>query len=359
MTPDAARTGRLHPTGYALDAAWRPLLKDLGIPAGNVLRRAALPPDLLSRPSVRVTPEDYYRFWNSLEAESSDPEFPLRLCQSIRSESFSPPLFAALCSPNLLTAVQRVAHYKTLVAPMRLGLQEEARAVTIRFEWLHTGLEPPLSLVVAEFLFFVQLARMGTRELVRALSVTSPRVPRSCAAWESFLGCRIRRGSSNAVTFARTDAVRPFLTANESLWQTFEPSLRERQTSLEGSVSVAERVKAVLLEALPGGYGSMTGVAGALGVSKRTLQRQMEAEATTFQQILQQTRQSLAAHYLQRTRISTGEIAFLLGFREANSFYRAFRGWTGRTPDGVRQQAAEARLDKPYRRSTRRTHEHP
>lgn len=351
-------TPGVHPNGYALDASWRPLLKDLGVSPANVLRRASLPPDLLARPSVRLPPEDYYRFWTSLEAESDDPDFPLRLCQSIRSESFSPPLFAALCSPNLLTAIQRVAHYKTLVAPMRLVLREDAGTVRLGFQWLHPGLEAPRSLVAAEFLFFVQLARMGTREAVRAQCVSAPGMPKPNPAWEAFLGCRIRRGAEPSLVFARSDALRPFLTANESLWQTFEPALRERLAALDAAVGVVQRVKAVLLEALPGGYGSMGAVAAALGVSKRTLQRQIEAEGTTYQQILQETRRSLAAHYLHRTTLTTAEIAFLLGFRESNSFYRAFREWTGRTPDGVRRQAPGQRT-LPGATTRTGNHEHP
>jgi AraC-like DNA-binding protein len=72
-------------------------------------------------------------------------------------------------------------------------------------------------------------------------------------------------------------------------------------------------------------------------LSRRTLQRRIEAEATTFQQILDTTRTELATHYLEHTALSIAEVSFLLGFSEPNSFYRAFRGWTGTTPDNVRR----------------------
>ena len=104
---------------YALDTTWRTLLKDLGVRPANVLRRAGLADDVLQQPAVRLTPEEYYRFWDSIEAETADPLFPLRLCQAIRSESFSPALFAALCSPNLVVAAQRIAKYKTLLRSYR------------------------------------------------------------------------------------------------------------------------------------------------------------------------------------------------------------------------------------------------
>ena len=45
-------------------------------------------------------------------------------------------------------------------------------------------------------------------------------------------------------------------------------------------------------------------------------------------------------HYLRRGNLRTGEIAYLLGYEDTNSFYRAFRSWTGTTPETLRVAAA-------------------
>src|SRR5262245_62371771 len=132
----------MHTHSYALDTTWRTDLKDLGVVPANVLRRAGLPDDLLQQPSVRLAPEPYYRLWDSLEAEIGDPLFPIRLCQAVRSESFSPPLFAALCSPNLLVASRRIGQYKMLVGPMRLDVTEARDTVTVELRWLDVTLSP-------------------------------------------------------------------------------------------------------------------------------------------------------------------------------------------------------------------------
>ncbi|MFE3057864.1 helix-turn-helix domain-containing protein [Nocardia sp. NPDC059239] len=81
----------------------------------------------------------------------------------------------------------------------------------------------------------------------------------------------------------------------------------------------------------------MDTIARKLTLSKRTLQCRIEAESTSFQQILDMTRNDLAKHYLGNTGLSGAEISFLLGFSEPNSFYRAFRVWTGTTPDKLRR----------------------
>lgn len=327
---------------YALESTWRPLLKDLGVSSVNVLRRAGLPEDLLTRASARLEADDFHKFWDSLAIELADPLMPLRLCQGIRSESFSPPLFAALCSPNLLTATQRVARYKALVAPMLIKVSENAERVAVELEWLNASSRPPVSLVVTELLFVVTLARVGTREPIRPLSVTTTQPPVHSDRYADFLGVDLKEGGVNRVEFAKSDALLPFLTSNEGMWAAFEPELRTRLAQLDASVKVGQRVRSVLLEALPGGGVDMRAVARRLGVSRRSLQRHLETEGLTYKALLQATRQSLAQHYLVKTDLPAAEISYLLGFDEPNSFFRAFRGWTGQTPDSLRQSGRTA-----------------
>ncbi|HHG0624936.1 AraC family transcriptional regulator ligand-binding domain-containing protein [Klebsiella variicola] len=67
---------------------------------------------------VFISAHDYFSFWRALEIESGDAMFPLRVIETLTTQTFSPPLFAALCSPNLILAAQRLATYKKLVCPM-------------------------------------------------------------------------------------------------------------------------------------------------------------------------------------------------------------------------------------------------
>lgn len=73
------------------------------------------------------------------------------------------------------------------------------------------------------------------------------------------------------------------------------------------------------------------------GMGKETVKRQLAEESVGFQEMLSEVRQVLAQHYLRRTDISAGEISWLLGFQESNSFIRVFRSWTGNTPTAYRQ----------------------
>ena len=91
-------------------------------------------------------------------------------------------------------------------------------------------------------------------------------------------------------------------------------------------------MRSLLLELLPAGQVSQVRIAQSLHQSASTLQRRLRQEGTTYQQLLDETRQWMADAYLKDGRYSLAEIAFLLGFADQSNFNRAFKRWTGQTP---------------------------
>ena len=80
-------------------------------------------------------------------------------------------------------------------------------------------------------------------------------------------------------------------------------------------------------------------VARALGMTRRTLSRKLEAEGTTFVDELDRARSELGLAYVADSEIPLKEVAFLLGFSHVESFHRAFRRWAGETPHAYRRRA--------------------
>lgn len=322
---------------YAVNPGWRLLLKDLGINSANVLKRAGIPEDIFGREKATLSSEEYFRLWRGIEEESADPALPLRIGSVISTETFTPEIFAALCSRDLNTALSRISRYKRLIGPMALHVDVGDSTTTIKLEWLDTSVEPPVSLVATELVFFVQLARTATRERLYPLEVVAPHPPEPKDAYAEYFGVTVRQGPRPMVSFNAEDASRPFLTANEKMWQFFEPDLRKRLSELDKSATTAVRVQAALLELLPGGQASIDSVSKKLGTSSRTLQRRLNQEGKSFQGLLNSTREDLAKHYLKNSDVSGAEISFLLGFDDPNSFFRAFHTWAGETPGQVRR----------------------
>jgi AraC-like DNA-binding protein len=81
---------------------------------------------------------------------------------------------------------------------------------------------------------------------------------------------------------------------------------------------------------------SLTRVARDLGLSARTLQRQLDAQLTSFHALVEEVRRSHALHAMRETAQSVVKLAARLGYADAASFRRAFRRWTGSSPAGYR-----------------------
>ncbi len=309
---------------FVIDLGWKVLLKDLNLSEQDLLRYARLPLDLFSQRSPTLTTEEYFRLWQGFEYLLDDPAFPLRLGQAVLVESFSPPIFACFCSSNLNAAFTRLAQYKLLIGPMTLKVTQSQQQTAIAFDCLSGNLPLPSALIATELVFLVHMARLATRERIMptAVSITSslPKIEQ----YELFFGVRVEQGNLNGLTFAAKDAQKPFLTANENIWSVFEPELSRRMADLGLKDRFRDRVRACLMEILASGQCTMADVAQRLAVSNRTLQRRLQEEKTSFQQELSNLRAELANQYLVNTHYSSAEIAFLLGYNDASSFFRAF-----------------------------------
>jgi AraC-like DNA-binding protein len=98
------------------------------------------------------------------------------------------------------------------------------------------------------------------------------------------------------------------------------------------------RAREVIIRRLPDGEPRRNEVAGELRMSERTFQRRLEEEATSFLQLLDDTRRELAEQYLGRLHLSLAQAAYLLGFADQTSFFRACKRWFDLSPGQYRSQ---------------------
>jgi AraC-like DNA-binding protein len=100
--------------------------------------------------------------------------------------------------------------------------------------------------------------------------------------------------------------------------------------------SVSERVRLMLIAELASGRFGIEYTAKQLHLGPRTLARRLEAEGTSFSELLDALRHGLAKRYLCEHDMAIPDIALLTGFAQTTGFYRAFRRWTGMTPNEYR-----------------------
>jgi AraC-like DNA-binding protein len=75
-----------------------------------------------------------------------------------------------------------------------------------------------------------------------------------------------------------------------------------------------------------------------LNMSARTLHRQLKEEGASLQELKDAVRRDVAMAQLQRTSRPLKQVAEAAGFQNEKSFIRAFKTWTGTSPEAFRQQ---------------------
>ena len=105
-----------------------------------------------------------------------------------------------------------------------------------------------------------------------------------------------------------------------------------------GGDNIAAQLKSRLADLMAAGEANADSACRALKLSRRTLQRRLKAERTSFQAVLQEVRADLAVRYLRDARLKALDIAMLLGYSNIGSFTTAFKTWYDMPPSEYRQR---------------------
>lgn len=308
-------------------------LDELGVPPAEVLRQAGLPPGLFDQEKILVSTEELFALYRGLAQASRDPAIGLALGTEQRLERYDPIGIVAVSARSFRDALQRLARYKQLTCPEAIHVAERGSEGHVQFKWLLAQeTEPPL-LVDLCFAWVVGLARRGTGGSVHPKRLEFRRATGNRAMYEAHFGCPAQfEARENTLVFDKADLERPFLTHNADLLATVAPQLEAELAQALASKALGEQVKGVLKRLLAGRRPGLAHVARELRLSSRTLQRRLAEDGATFQQLMQEARRELARHYLLHSSLELNETAYLLGYEDAHSFFRAFHDWEGSPP---------------------------
>ena len=149
------------------------------------------------------------------------------------------------------------------------------------------------------------------------------------------LGC-----AHNALLIARAEAERPLPTYDAQLVRMLEDQCRQ-QLERRSQQGLTGQVRAQLLGPL-GLVAGIDEVAAALSLSARSLRRKLEAEGSSFRQLVEEERRQLAEQWLGGSQMTLDELATHLGYADTASFTRAFRRWQGMAPGEYRRRQRAA-----------------
>jgi AraC-like DNA-binding protein len=306
-----------------------------------VLRRAELPAGFFQQEKIYVTTSELFALWQAIGATSGDPGIGLKLGSEPRFERYQPSAIAAVCSRSFRDALQRTARYKQLTCPEEIRVLLTGDDASVQIIYPQADGNQPDVLVDLCFSWVLSIGRRGTDGQITPQRLELLRPVQHRELLENHFGCRVRfKAGRNALVFRNADLDRPFVTHNEDLLTTIGAQLETELQARNASADVGEQVKHTLKRSLAGKRPTLQHIAHELGMSARTLQRRLTDAEMTFQQLVEDTRRELAQHYLKHSAVELNEAAFLLGYEDANSFFRAFHTWEGTSPGEWRERHA-------------------
>jgi AraC-like DNA-binding protein len=277
------------------------------------------------------------RAFLSRAIEEVPPWFGLALGFDLRPELWGVAGLVAMTAATLGDALTRIARYKRAITGDTLELDQRRRELVVRVLLADAAAPYARQQLDAELGFLVALARRLVEPGLRPIRVcVELSRPPYHDRYAPLFGCEAQFDcAASEVAFDRDDVARPLVSANHALGELLSSHAVELMPATDG-VAFADRVRGAIRALLADGEPEIGAVARQLGSSARSLQRHLRAEGTSFASVLDEVRSSLARSYLRDPEISLAEISFLLGFSHPNSFFRAFRRWTGMTPDDYR-----------------------
>ncbi|WP_434428056.1 AraC family transcriptional regulator [Nannocystis pusilla] len=321
-----------------------------GVAPAAVLGPLGVDPALFADPDAQVAFETVLAAWNEASRLTGDPAFGLLAAETMiaRGAHIIDYVAAHCATPRELFG--SITRYQRLLMS-HTDLRLEVAGDTAAF--VHSPERAPFArprhlaeFVVAQWVLLLRSRRAAGFPLRRVRFVHA--APPTTDAHARLFQAPLEFGAPHdGIEFDADLLDLPLERGDPTLMHMLRRYGDELLASSAGPpATLQDRLRAHLAGRLAAGAPSIDLAARALGMSTRSLQRQLRAEGTVFKDVVEAARRDLALGHLRAGRSSVSEVAFLLGFTEVSAFSRAFRRWTGESPSTWRR-AHVAPADKP------------
>ncbi|WP_257458850.1 AraC family transcriptional regulator [Archangium lipolyticum] len=317
------------------------LARRRGLDESSLCQDAGLDPAVLRDPEARIPLSAFERLMEALASRVKEPTLGLELAREFTLEAYGVGGLVLMASPTLREGFERAFRYQRLWEDFeRLALEPCEGGGRLRF--LSHEPRRPVHWLLAECILAELL--LATRALTATPVVPlwvhfEHEPPSDTSAHEAFFGTPVFFGApTTEIAFSNATLDLPLTHANALFLSFFEQQAKVKVEQLPSTSLLSEQVRTALRGALGGGDYSLVAVAAKLHMSPRTLQRRLREEGISHEVLLDGLRQELARVYLEK-RLSISEISFLLGYSNPTAFHRAFKRWTGSSPEYYRARS--------------------
>ena len=311
-----------------------------GLDCQDLFVKLGLDYSALNDPDARFAQDGMTRLWQRAVEITGNPAIGLNLAKVMRPGAMHVVGYALMSSSTLRDSFQRLVRYQRIIAEgadLQFGSTNRGALLTLA---IHGDQLPPARQSadgsLASTLAFCRWLTGKPLAPIEVYFQGPP--PADIEPYQAVFQAPLRFNAEyHGMLMRHVDMDIALPTANAELAQLHDRFAGDYLARFSDS-RVTHQARQVICRLLPQGEPRRETVAQSLHLSERSLQRRLDEEGTSFQQLLDDTRRTLAEQYLARADLALLEVAYLLGFADPSNFFRAFKRWFAMTPGEYRAQ---------------------
>ena len=307
----------------------------LGLDYPPLLKEAGLTPSLLGHPEQLISAGAAIRLLEESARVSGCPTFGLKM--ALQRDVADMGMISVLMAlqPSLGDVIRIVDYYRGLIVPIvALDVERHSDFAVIVLDLILSAPEPhrQANELLLGSAALAARAVMGEQWAPESTHLAYPEPANSdLIEYQRMFGSELEFNANfNGLTVTRVDLDTPRTTANVALAHHAESLVVGALHP--GQPSIVLTVQETIMHLLSSSQATLKTTAHALGLNERTLQRKLDDEGLSFQDLLNQTRKQLAVRLLSNPNTKVGEVAEALGYSSTGSFSRWYRGAFGHQP---------------------------
>lgn len=309
-----------------------------GVSAERLCQLAGIDLDALKKKNnTTISAKQVADLWKNASLLCDDPLFGLHFGESLQLAALGAVGEIIKSSETVGEAVRIAASFTPAVTSLFImDVKKHQKSFSIQLIPTSFNQDDFTARQFADLLMVFTVHEMNgfVLEKIHPETVQYPYKLSNIKEYERVLRCKpVTKKSNYTLEFSNRYWGEPILTANYEVQQLLLQKVN--QSSTEGtpaSIELQVKVMDYLMKNSYLGILSLEDVAGNFNMSPRSLQRRLQEESVTFQQLADSVRKSLAIHYLESGKHQIKEISAILGYNELSAFSRAFKRWTGKAP---------------------------
>jgi AraC-like DNA-binding protein len=328
--------------GAWLHGIWD-MLGAIGLDPQPIFATAGIEESKFRDPHRRFSSDTLSRLWDVITEVSGDDAVSLAASEQPRPAMLDLLTYTMMTAPTMEAALHRFIRYIRIISDATtFALEPDAHGG----QWLRLAisggaLEVPRQRYEFILLTILNICRWIASKPINPLAIEFTYAePGSTQLHARVFGGPVRFGTARTGLLMSAQDLDMALPASNAMLAEMHERFAVEFIARMDQRCFTTQVREVIVRCLPDGSPPRGVAAAALCVSERTLQRRLEDEGTSYNDLLDATRRELAREYLAKPQMALGQVAFLVGFADQSTFCRACQRWFGSSPKQVRKQGA-------------------